>query len=150
MQGLLNLRGLISHDSGLEDLLGPLNQRRPYSELGVREGSRVYSTSRQRVARTECQGRKETRWRIGRVQNIPGNAVKASPDLESRCIRAPLNPFEAAKQLPEGPEGCRGERSTKNALYAHRAQADRSSPNRPGALTPDTPPPDRVIVESRR
>ena len=44
--GLLNLRGLISHDSGLENLLGPLNQRRPYRELGVREGSRLYSTSR--------------------------------------------------------------------------------------------------------
>jgi hypothetical protein len=81
-QGLPNLRGLISHDSGLENHLGPLNQRRPYSELGVREDSRVYSTSRQRVAQPESQGRKETRWRRGRDQNFPDNAIKASPDLQ--------------------------------------------------------------------
>jgi hypothetical protein len=82
VQGLLNLRGLISHDSGLENLLGPLDQPRPYRELRVWEGSRLYSSSRQRVARTECQGRKETRCRRGRDQNFPDNAIKASPDLQ--------------------------------------------------------------------
>ena len=124
---------------------GPKRSSKPTTTLSRTrsgEGSRVYNTSRQRVARTESQGRKETRWRRGRVQNIPGNAIKASPHLEQRCIRAPLNPFEAAEQLPEGPaECCQGERSTTNALYAHRAQADRGSSIRPGAaLTSDTPP----------
>ena len=80
-QGLPNLRGLISHFSGVEDPKGPLNPRRPYRELGVQEGSRVYSTSRQRVPGRSVRGGKRLDGEEV-IQNIPGNAIKASPDLE--------------------------------------------------------------------
>jgi hypothetical protein len=41
----------------------------------------------------------------------------------------------------DGPEDPTVLKSPRNGLYAHRAQADRISPKRPGVEPPATPPP---------
>jgi hypothetical protein len=57
-----------------------------------------------------------------------------------QLLKAALNVFVAEVQTLDDPEDLTGETFAQTGFYTHRGLDDRTSSDRPGVLTPDTPP----------
>jgi hypothetical protein len=55
-----------------------------------------------------------------------------------------LNAFQTDERTVDGPEDLTEETMVQISLYTHRGQDGRTSSDRSGALTPDTPPRSRL------
>jgi hypothetical protein len=58
-----------------------------------------------------------------------------------QLLKAALNVFVAERQTLDDPRDLTEQTTAQSGFYTHRGQDSRTSSIRPGALTPDTPPP---------
>jgi hypothetical protein len=65
-------------------------------------------------------------------------------------FKTTFNTFVADEPTVDDPEDLAGKSTAQSSLYAHRGQDNRTLATSRGRLTPDTPPPNDVVLKGRR